>query len=529
MRASAPTAGQLVDRWDVLMAAIAGLHIVLTPYTKVEESFNIQAMHDILFHQENLHQYDHLEFPGVVPRTFLGAIFVSMVAYPFVFAMKLLGIPKLYALFTGLETVWSANLQIFCNIDYCSVSSLVLLLSPPAEYFRIGFGTFLEDSDFEMNLRRIWCPCAVSESGIYQLVERIPGINFEVVAAAVFRCDMILLLAPVGATLLLARSISFWNAVKCCAITAILSIGLSVAVDSIFWQRRVWPEFEVLWFNSVLNRSSEWGRFRSMASPFELNVKTSLAYQKTSPFHWYFTSALPRAMMAGLPLALLGVLLERRTAKFVLPVLIFITLYSKLPHKELRFILVGVPVLNIAGATAMARIYNNRWKPGFIWRTFYSLALVMLMASFGVSMVIAAASHANYPGGHALRVLHSKEAVASEVSEGFVHIDVLTAMTGVSRFCEVPHWRYSKEEGLFLEDYSLRNFTHLLNEKDSIPGFLCLQAIPGFSRLRLQKTFPQLLVVTEPKVFVHRAEYLDDADTGEWPGCDAWSGTGWFG
>ncbi|KAG6556266.1 hypothetical protein Mapa_002207 [Marchantia paleacea] len=507
MRASASTAGQHVDRWDVLMAAIAGLHIVLTPYTKVEESFNIQAMHDVLFHQERLHQYDHLEFPGVVPRTFLGAIFVSMVAYPFVFAMKLMDLPKLYALCTVRFVLGALVLGTLHHLrqevsrQFGVQTSKFFAFLTIVQFHLLFYCSRPLPNTFALAMVNLAFSCWLSGSTESTL-------RYLVVAASVFRCDMILLLAPVGVTLLLTRSISFWNAVKCCAITVIISIGLSVAVDSIFWQRRVWPEFEVLWFNSVLNRSSEWG---------------------TSPFHWYFTSALPRAMMAGLPLALVGVVLERRTAKYVLPVLIFITLYSKLPHKELRFILVGVPVLNIAGATAMARIYNNRRKPGLIWRTFYSLALVMLMASFGISMVITAASHANYPGGHALRVLHSKEAVASEVSEGFVHVDVLTAMTGVSRFCEVPHWRYSKEEGLPLEDYFLKNFTHLLNEKDSIPGFRCLQAIPGFSRLKLQKTFPQLLVVTEPKVFIHRAESLDDADKGEWPGCDAWSGTGWFG
>ncbi|KAK3006884.1 hypothetical protein RJ639_017010, partial [Escallonia herrerae] len=43
--------------YDLLLGSIAAFYVFMVPYTKVEESFNVQ--------------YDHLEFPGVVPRTFL--------------------------------------------------------------------------------------------------------------------------------------------------------------------------------------------------------------------------------------------------------------------------------------------------------------------------------------------------------------------------------------------------------------------------------------------------------------------------
>lgn len=73
-----------------LFSCLALLHLYVSPFTKVEESFNIQAAHDVLTYgvpTQNVElrfkaQFDHMEFPGAVPRTFIGALMLAGIAGP---------------------------------------------------------------------------------------------------------------------------------------------------------------------------------------------------------------------------------------------------------------------------------------------------------------------------------------------------------------------------------------------------------------------------------------------------------------
>ena len=68
------------------------------------------------------------------------------------------------------------------------------------------------------------------------------------------RCDIILLLAPVGLQLVMEQQVSLRDGVATGLAAAAASAAASLAVDSVFWRRWIWPELHVLLFNTVQNR-----------------------------------------------------------------------------------------------------------------------------------------------------------------------------------------------------------------------------------------------------------------------------------
>ncbi|KAI3410241.1 uncharacterized protein J3R85_018880 [Psidium guajava] len=482
--------------YDLLLGSIATFYVFMVPYTKVEESFNVQAMHDILYHWHHLDKYDHLEYPGVVPRTFLGAFLVSTLATPVVLIMSLLHLPKIYSLYAVRLVLGGIILLTlrFCRIQVRhkfghQVEALFIILS--AVQFHLLFYC-------TRPLPNILALGLVNIAYAYWIRGRFYAtLNCLVFATLVFRCDILLLLCPIGIELLLTGSISLLKSCKWCIPMALLCVGITTCLDSFMWRKLMWPEFKVFWFNSVLNQSSKWG---------------------TYPFHWYFTSALPRTLLAAYPLSLLGVLLDRRMLFYVLPVYSFVLLYSKLPHKELRFIIASVPIFNLSAAVAASRIYNNRKKR--LWNLLYFIMVGSIIVSLGCTVITFLASYENYPSGYALKYLHTSSQPMENMKEQWIHIDSFSAMSGISRFCEDDFpWRYSKEERIPLRDFQFRNFTYLISEHTTIDGFKCLFFVKGFSRVRLQIAFPPIMLVTEPKVFVHgNLQNWDQIDK-RWPGC----------
>ncbi len=274
--------------------------------------------------------------------------------------------------------------------------------------------------------------------------------------AVVFRFEVVLLLAPIVLDALFRRRLKLFWVIWCGVVFGLLSLAVTVALDSVIWGRLLWPEGSGLLFNVVENKSSLYG---------------------VSPWHFYFSSALPRALLGSFPLALLGALVQPRVRRLIFPAIVLVGAFSFLPHKELRFVVYAVPLLNVAAAAAGDAAWRRNGYSGHLARL---IVIGLLFGSIAGSLVMAAASSANYPGGEAIARLHELRG-GSGLHGASVWICNLACQTGVTRFLHLrPDWLYSKVP----MPESFADFTFLISEAVSVPGFKEIAVIDSFSGIR---------------------------------------------
>ncbi|KAI1338514.1 glycosyltransferase family 22 protein [Xylariaceae sp. FL0016] len=410
------------------------IHLLVAPYTKVEESFNMQATHDILSHGTPIPArgsdvyarlsatYDHFSFPGAVPRTFVGAVLLSGIAQPFVAALGFAHAQLVVRAVLGLAN--AAALLVFRarvgRVLGRDVARWYVLLQA-GQFHVLFYASRTLPNMFAFALTTL----AFSQLiGTPESTKQVWGYRVAVshltIAAAVFRCELAILLGTVTLYGLLVDHISLRRIIPAFLVFFAFSLAISIPIDSYFWQKPVWPELWGFYYNAVLGSSSNWG---------------------TSPWHYYFTSAIPKILTNPLsstvliPFAIWNHGTRRQAQALVLPCLLFVAIYSLQPHKEARFIFYVSPPFTAAAALGANYICSRRTKSAAFALASFAIAATVLL-SFAISAGMLTISSLNYPGGEALFELKSLVTSSSspDLQAVVIHTDVLSCMTGVTLF-----------------------------------------------------------------------------------------------
>lgn len=316
------------------------------------------------------------------------------------------------------------------------------------------------------------------------------AISLLVFSAVIFRAELAILLGSVGLHLLLTRRTTLRNLIVPCVVASAVALLVSVPIDSYFWQTPIWPELWGFYYNVVQGSSSNWG---------------------VSPWHYYFTSAIPRIILNPIGLAVLipGALYfpatSRAARSLVVPSLLFVAIYSIQPHKETRFIFYVSPPLTAAAALGASTLTTRASKSATA-RLLTLVLVLSILATAAASSAMLIFSSLNYPGGDAISylqntILPAELAEPSHFRNIAVHADVLTCMTGLTLFGTNPHGlpKGTRESGTLVEfdktenPTSLRDwrfwsrFEYLLHESGEIPPgkWTTLATVEGLSGLEV--------------------------------------------
>ncbi|GMH56115.1 hypothetical protein TL16_g02061 [Triparma laevis f. inornata] len=413
-----------------------------------------------------MNNFDHLSFPGVVPRSFLPSAILANLCKPihllhsYLSSSSNLLPPPTPPTYSTISRFILGLLQAHATTSLSSAlppptQTPFLLLSSLQPHLNFYASRFLPNS-FALLLTTHAFACWFNQSPY-------STISLLTIAAATTRCDMLVLAAPIGISLLLNSKVTLLKGILTGIFTLTLTFLFIIPLDTVMWNNYsspmlpplpfLWAEGVVLFYNTVENKSANWG---------------------TSPPYWYLVAML-KALLGCFFFAMLGVFklrptpappsphkdqifslfniqvyLNKHLLGYLFPAAVFVALYSILPHKELRFILPAFPIFNVAAAEGLAGVWSvvffkakvdcessskvvspvstrlRRRKAGATTETtttttktkpqthhhppkIISLLLalgsfLLLLFTFLGTAVFLAASHNNYPGGEVIYI-----------------------------------------------------------------------------------------------------------------------------
>lgn len=454
-----------------LLALIVG-HLLYSPYTKVEESFNIQAVHDILnygvYPEEVLENYDHTQFPGVVPRTFVGSVLIAAFVktidfiYTQIFGSSFL-IDKAQAQL-HVQLIARAGLGLANFFGIIAIrKSLDKLVGAQEVLGRSGknklvsfFYTLLFLSQFHILFYATrtlpnFIALPFVNFGISKIIlGDMSGLSWLAFSGVVFRMELGVFAGVIAvvSSLIFGQSEIFQNALTL-VVSSAVGCFVSFNVDSYFWRESVLPELVAFKFNIIHGKSVEWGvePYSAYFTKYIVNffrpphvLFLCLFGMAVDPARTLLTTKKDVNFFGGHPYA-------NSLRVLGLSAVLFVALMSFQPHKEWRFIVYIIPIFNAVAANGFNHLWKNRSKL-FAHKALLLFMIGSSLVSFLLSLFMSFASSFNYPGGYAIDWVNEYVANENLPKEVLVHMDVPACMTGITKFTQFHDDRivYDKTE-----------------------------------------------------------------------------------
>lgn len=482
---------------DAALIALVTYHLVISPYTKVEESFNIQAIHDILnygaFCTETIEKYDHKQFPGAVPRSFIGSLVLALLAKPVIFISSIFGKDLLQGEQTQLQTIVRGILGLTNALSLIRLRDQLNKVTFRDKKSNIkGFTGFwysvLLLSQFHLiyySSRTLpnFIALPLVNFGLSKLiVGDLSGLTWLAMTGVVFRMEVgvFAVVIAVVSSLVYGQSNIVANIVLLFA-GSLFGTLTTLFIDSYFWGKPLVPELSSFIFNIVDGNAAEWG---------------------VEPWGAYFNKYLFKLFRPPvvLILSVIGFLNDpaddgvaitdtkavRHPARNSLRILytssiIFIAIMSFQPHKEWRFIIYTIPIFTLQAANGLSNI-SIKWSLSFSNKLLTLIISFLVLVSALLSLQMGYISSFNYPGGEALEFANYYVSEHYSGRNVTLHIDVPACMTGVTRFGELHREgvKYDKSE----TDVDYDTFD-LVITRDLVHGWKLLHKAKIFKNLDL--------------------------------------------
>ncbi|KAK9895497.1 glycosyltransferase family 22 protein [Cystobasidium minutum MCA 4210] len=461
---------------ECLLILTALLHVLICPFSKVEETLNLHAIHDILtkgLSDKAISQYDHITFTGPLPRSFIGALTVATATYPFKLLMDVTGLYSPLALQVILRSVLAFSnslcLIFFArrlrDVFHVRLSRQFLILTCCQFHIMFWIGRTVPNMlVFGPVQVAIACTLLPKQRTTkrWSRPDVLLGLCLLTGLAVTMRLELLGLMAPLAVQAWMYDRVDWLEGSFAIISTAISCASLSLFVDSYFWQHSVWPELGSLIYNVIEGKSENWG---------------------VSPWYTYFLVSLPKIMQLAYPLFLAGIYINPVARRFAAPLVFYVCLMSILKHKEWRFISYVIPTFNIIALAAIARLRQMNRK---LSRRVFRLVCGTSLAFTLVATVI---STFNYPGAHTLlrlnNLLREEGATPQDTT---VHLNAYSRMNGISDMVHNPSLaRISKDESLTdAGQYTV--FDYIVTHEPQLhsKAFNVVQGIKGWAGVRSQ-------------------------------------------